>query len=197
MQNEQKGKLFIWKLNHEKLLLREILAVEPYRFKVGTKEKGASWTKIAESLENAGLKVNQRSVREKFHKMVKDFDKKEITEKRASGVDVEFGELEQCLTDIKERMEEVMSTRQEEDNKQKKERASAEEMRKQAAESLSQTKKRKSSSNVDSDEELDESSPTGKRKRKSSSSYIDVMKESIELKKKVRATEIRYMLACS
>ena len=50
-----------------------------------------------------GCKVTQRSVREKFDKLMKDFLKKESEEKNQSGVDVEYGELDQSLQDIKER----------------------------------------------------------------------------------------------
>ena len=39
------------------------------------------WTEIAERLAGCGLKVTQRSVREKFDKLMKDFLKKESEEK--------------------------------------------------------------------------------------------------------------------
>jgi hypothetical protein len=46
------------------------------------------------------MKVNQRSVREKFGRMIESFKKKEAVERRASGVDVEYSEKDQALLDI-------------------------------------------------------------------------------------------------
>ena len=63
--------LFIWKRLHEEYLVQEVLSIEPYQYKAGTKEKGAAWTLIADNLVARGLKVTQRSVREKFEKMLK------------------------------------------------------------------------------------------------------------------------------
>ena len=170
--------LFIWKIEHEKMLLTEVITSEPYQFKTGTKERGSAWTEIAERLAGCGLKVTQRSVREKFDKLMKDFLKKESEEKKQSGVDVEYGELDQSLQDIKERMAEFEELREGAEQKQKKEKAAAEEMRRQATEKLSETKKRKASLE---DPDVDDKSPPGKRKK--STSVVDVVKETIELKK--------------
>ena len=65
--------LFIWKRLHEEYLVQEVLSIEPYQYKTGTKEEGAAWTLIADNLVARGLKVTQRSVREKFEKMLKEF----------------------------------------------------------------------------------------------------------------------------
>ena len=170
--------LFIWKIEHEKMLLTEVITIEPYQFKAGTRERGSAWTEIAERLAGCGLKVTQRSVREKFDKLMKDFLKKESEEKKQSGVDVEYGELDQSLQDIKERMAEFEELREGEEQKQKKEKAAAEEMRRQATEKLSETKKRKASLE---DPDVDDRSPSGNRKK--STSMVDVVKETIELKK--------------
>ena len=75
MANERavsvRRELFIWKDSHEKALIQEVLAIEPYKFKSGTKEKGAAWTEIADNLSECGLRVNQRFVREKFEKIMR------------------------------------------------------------------------------------------------------------------------------
>ena len=88
----EKREMFVWKEVHEKALMTEVLTLEPHQFKHGTKERGAAWTAIAERLNemNMGFKVNQRSVREKFEKMMKDYEKKEREEKGASGVSVQY-----------------------------------------------------------------------------------------------------------
>ena len=170
--------LFIWKIEHEKMLLTEVITTEPYQFKAGTKERGSAWTEIAERLAFCGLKVTQRKVREKFDKLTKDFLKKESEEKKQSGVDVEYGELDQSLHDLKERMAEFEELREGEEQKRRKEKAAAEEMRRQATEKLSETKKRKASLE---DPVVDDKSSPGKRKK--STSMADVVKETIELKK--------------
>ena len=93
-------------------LLREVPTLEPYKYRFGSKERGSVWTTIAENLEGFDMKVNQRSVRERFNRMIDVFKKKEADEKRASGMDVEFTEKDQALLDIMERIEE-----REEENK--------------------------------------------------------------------------------
>lgn len=170
--------LFIWKTEHKKMLLTEVITSEPYQFKAGTKERGSTWTEIAERLAGCGLKVTQRSVREKFDRLMRDFLKKESEEKKQSGVEVEYGELDQTLQDIKERMAEFEELREGEEQKQKKEKAAAEEMRRQATEKLSETKKRKASLE---DTDADDNISPGKRRK--STSMVEVVQQTIELKK--------------
>ena len=184
-ESEPKPRLFIWKDNHEKLLVEEVLATEPYQFKIGSKERGAAWTQIAESLSASGLRVTQRSVREKFDRLLKGFNRKEAEEKRAS-VDVEYGELERGLLDIKERMAELEEQRENEDKKQKKDKASAEEMRKQATENLSETRKRRTSAG-ESDSDIGEPAASNGKRKCNNSSMIDVFRENIQLKKLEKA----------
>ena len=75
-------------------------------------------------------------------------------------------------------MAEFEELREGEEQKQKKEKAAAEEMRRQATEKLSETKLRKASLE---DPDVDDRSPSGNRKK--STSMVDVVKETIELKK--------------
>ena len=181
-ESEPKPRLFIWKDNHEKLLVEEVLATEPYQYKIGSKERGAAWTQLAERLSASGLRVTQRSVREKFDRLLKDFNRKKAEEKRPSGVDVEYGELERGLLDIKERMAELEEQRENEDQKQKKDKASAEEMRRQATENLSETKKRRTTAGESDSDNGEPAASNGKRKC-NNSSMVDVVRESIQLKK--------------
>ena len=74
--------------------------------KLGPK-KGSTWIEIAERLAGCGLKVTQRSVREKLDRLMKDFLKKESEEKKQSGVEVEYGELDQTLQDRMAEFEEL------------------------------------------------------------------------------------------
>ena len=49
-----KRELFIWKMKHEAMLVREVLVEEPHKYRPGSKERGISWTKIAEHLQESG-----------------------------------------------------------------------------------------------------------------------------------------------
>ena len=163
--------LFVWREHHEMCLLREVLTHEHYRFRFGSKERGAAWTAIACQLEDMGMKVNQRSVREKFTRMMTSFKKKEAQEKRASGVDVDFTEKDQALLDIMERMEECEEENEQERQKENYDKETAAEMRKRAVERLGETRKQ---TNVEGE---DGGTPEGKRKR--SGELVEVLKESV------------------
>ena len=54
-----------------------------------------------------GMKVTQRSVRERFDKLYSDFKEREREEKRASGIDVEYDDNHKSLTEIHERVLEL------------------------------------------------------------------------------------------
>lgn len=160
-------------------MLREVLSEEPYKHAVGSTARGAVWSAIAENLCQQGLKVTQRTVREKFDKLFKDFKEREKEERLASGVEVEYDEDYQALTEINDRIAEWVEIRQE---KEKKEKAVAEEMRRRATEKLSMTSRRRNvGKNADDSEEEQEVSPN-KRKR-SQTNLVDVMHESVAMKK--------------
>ncbi len=103
---------------------------EPYQFRQGSKKRGATWTKIAENLSEIGMKASQRSVREKFEKIVKEFKCKEAIEERASGIDAEYTERGRAMVDILERMSECEMQMESNKEKENREKETAEEMRK-------------------------------------------------------------------
>ena len=108
-------------------LLKEVTCVEPYAKKQS--DRGAAWRTIASNLngnKQEGFKVTERSCRDRFKKIMEEFENKEQVEKKASGIDAEYDELDQLCQDIKERMEEVSS------------------MRQMAMETVAETKRRKS-----------------------------------------------------
>ena len=171
-----KREVFTWKAIHEELLLQEVLLLEPFQYRQGSKERGATWTKIAENLSEMGMKASQRSVREKFEKILKDFKQKEAMEERASGIDVDYTERDRAMVDILERMSECEMTLESNKEKENKEKGTAEEMRKKAMESFGETRRRHSEEN----EEL----VTPERKRRRNSDVMEVLKGSLEMKKK-------------
>ncbi|KAK2558592.1 hypothetical protein P5673_018770 [Acropora cervicornis] len=96
MQQREKKKLFIWKRNHDILLLQEALHLEPYKF--SSSERGQIWTKIPDTLNacpETKFQVTQRSCRERFKKRMGDHDKKDKMEQKAVGIDAQYGEYEQ------------------------------------------------------------------------------------------------------
>ena len=79
----------VWSTNHDMLLCREILVVEPYRFKVGTRERGQAWDKVSCALnlvEGLRFVVDQRDVRERYAKLERNSKEKMVAEERASGI---------------------------------------------------------------------------------------------------------------
>ena len=82
------------------------------------------------------FKVTQSSARDKFSKIIGNFRKKEARDAKESGVDVEYDKIAKGLTDIKNRMDEVVLSLQNNSAKKKKkaqeEKSQADDMRKKA-----------------------------------------------------------------
>ena len=58
----------VWTKRHDALLCREILVIELYRLRTGTREKGQTWDKIFKKLnciEGIRFVVDQRCVQER------------------------------------------------------------------------------------------------------------------------------------
>lgn len=166
---------FRWKSTHDISLLTEIISVEPYRWKHGSRERGEAFRKVSENLKlipNSTFpdSLNQRGVRTRFFELLDSFKKQETKEGKASGIDAEFDEKTQLLTDIHSRMTDFENGFVEEiefkQQKKDKEKANAEEMRRKACEKLGETSKRN---------ELD----TPSRKRKATE-FVEYLKHKEE-----------------
>lgn len=165
-----KRELFIFKAQHDTALLKEVVLERPHQHALGSKERGSSWDKISKNLVNEGMKVTKRSVRKRFTKLYEDFLDKEKKEKGDSGVDVEYNENQQLLTDYHEL---ILDWEKEREEKVDDEKAVAEEMRRKATERLSVKKKRKVE---EADSDKDEA---GLSRRKSRRSLVEIMEQSI------------------
>ena len=102
----KKQKVFRWKRHHNILILKEVLSLEPHRFKKGSKERGQIWNQLASNLNgipDPGLNTTQRGVRTQYDKLIEDFVQKEREEKKATGIDADYDELDQPLKDSYER----------------------------------------------------------------------------------------------
>eukprot|EP00795_Rhopilema_esculentum_P003577 gene3577-biopygen31 len=95
-----------WTKQHDVLICREVLVVQPFQFRHGTHDRGQCWERIAKNLnlvEHPHFIVDQRLVRDRFTKLEKDFKRKKASEERASGISPEEpDELDQALEDITE-----------------------------------------------------------------------------------------------
>ena len=160
--------------------------LEPHQFRSGSKERGAVWTTIADNLKAFDMKVSQRSVRERFEKIMKEFKAKEV---RASGVDVEYTERDKLLTDVVEKMEEFEKAMEKVKGKEKKDREAAEEMGKRAVEQLGETRWRHALANDDVlDAEVLESDEgilvtPEKRRRRSNGDIMKILEQSLAAKR--------------
>ena len=70
----------LWTPQHDILLCREILLVEPYQHKPSTRERGQAWYTIAADLNcitEVNFSVTKRSVRDRFNLLVDKFKKQE------------------------------------------------------------------------------------------------------------------------
>ena len=92
-----------WTTEHDILLCREILVVEPYTAKPRTFLKGQLWDKISENLnklEEPKFVVVQRSVHDRFKLLREKFKKRMTAEKRAKGISPEMSELDAIMEEI-------------------------------------------------------------------------------------------------
>ena len=95
-----------WTYNHDVMLCREILVVEPFRFKHGSRERGNAWENVATNLNGSGnpkFNVDHRAVRDHFLKLERCFKRKLAEDERASGISPEHTELDDALEEIIEK----------------------------------------------------------------------------------------------
>ena len=72
---------FRWRGNHDIYLLTELISIEPYKWKQGSKERGEAFPKIAKNLvqiPNSGFpdSLSQRAVRTRFFELLDMFKNK-------------------------------------------------------------------------------------------------------------------------
>ena len=164
--------------------MRELLLVEPYLHKQGSKERGQAWkliTSILNSSSTVLFKVTEGSVHEMFTKMIEAFRKNENQEIEASGTKgKEYEEIYRSLTDIHQRMNEVKAmwdkNSEREQEKEEQERRKVEDIRKKATERLGETRKRQNESEDD-----DEDTTSKKGGRGHQAKALAVISDNIQL----------------
>ena len=141
-----------WTEQHDILLCREILHVQPWLHRHGSVERDQLWGEIAavlNSLKKSGFKVTSRSVRDRYGLLFKKNKAKWNEEEKSSGTKPDYTELDGALMDPIQRLDEADSERKRETNEKKSkienELAKAQEMLQTSLETFCQTKKRKES----------------------------------------------------
>ena len=121
---------FRWDEKKDKILLREVRQKEPYIERSGSKEAGQKWSEIAAAINShadfAMMPRDQRSVGERFTKLLNDFNTKMNKEEKAFAISPDdLSEVEQILEEIKEIITSNVSTACNSKDKSESERAKA------------------------------------------------------------------------
>ena len=183
----------VWNEHHDLAFVREILAVQPWRHRLGSSERGQSWDEIAAILnslpEPSFRQLTQRAVRDRYN-LISNKDKIS-KENRESGISPEPSELDDALAEAIQLFSEAEASR-EQNNQMKKAKAEqelekAQEIRRQSVETYAETKKRRKL------EEDDEDGPSSKRRRSSTSTseMIDFLRQKNEQEANLRREEMR------
>lgn len=177
-------------MQHNILLRREALLVEPYNHKQGTRERGNAWDLIVQELNgitDIHFNVTKRCVRDRYNLLLDNFKKNQKENEKASGIEVEETELDQLLFDLLEKTNEAKRNQEEESGNKKKaveaERKSAEEQRKRALETMTETRKR--------DEENEEPGTSKKQYRRTGSDTLTYSREKSQQEYELRDRELR------
>ena len=100
-----------WTSEHDIYLCREVILMEPFKYKPSTRERGLAWESIAQDLNaitgDITFNVNKRSVRDRYNLLVEHFKMKQREYAKASGIEVEETELDQLLLELTEKADEA------------------------------------------------------------------------------------------
>nr|XP_058964126.1 probable E3 ubiquitin-protein ligase bre1 [Pocillopora verrucosa] len=183
--------IMFWTYDHEAILCREVVNVNPYTTKKGSTQRSSMWEKIADTLNKCSVpkfRVDKRSVRDHVGILVYKHKKKLQAEEKATGITPdESTELENLLDTIIALEEsgeaELQETQGTSSKKLQYDRAKAEDVRLKAMEKLSDTKKRDSSA--------DESDDKPKRQRRSGGDAIEYLTERAKVSDQLKAEDLK------
>lgn len=186
-----------WTTEHDILLVREVLTVNPYKEQKGSRERAKLWEEIAINLnavQSPKFSVTLRSVRDRVNLvLIKNYKKKIADEEKASGIAVdEPSELDVALeeicekSDASDRDQQAMS--KERRDKVEKEQKEAEDMRAKALEKVGQTRKRVLADDDDTDS--DSNCKPQRRGRRTGGETIAYLQEKSEKEFQIRHEEL-------
>ena len=113
---------FRWTSDKDYTLVKEVRFLEPYLYKSGSKLAGQKWKEVADNLNCLQAfkdsPRDQRSVRERFQKIIDLFKAKIRKEEASSGISPEpLTETEQLAEEIVEIMDNRQNVEEDEDSK--------------------------------------------------------------------------------
>ena len=117
-----------WTKEHD-VLLKEVMAFELWKYKLGSSERGNCLDRIAESLnqlQEPFFNVSQKSIRDRLKILERDFKRKDRFERNASGISPEKSEIDVIMENYLERKEEQERESEKISDKTAKDKASAE-----------------------------------------------------------------------
>ena len=179
-----------WSEEHDLMLCRDVLVVEPYKYPKQSKERGELWGEIALNLNGISspkFSVSKRSVRDRLTLLLTRYKEKIRKEEKGSGIACDDEtEIEIALSEIIEKEQAADLERKENSNtltkKNENDKASAEETRIKAMERLGQTKKRNADASCNE--------VTKPKSRRSITEAVQILKEKFENEKEIRKEEM-------
>ena len=180
-----------WTFEHDVMLCREILVIEPFSFRFGSRERGQAWEKIAHNLNQSiypKFNVDQRAVRDHFLKLERVFKRKIAEEERASGISPESTELDMAMEEIVEKSKEAKEGLDRKNEKKNTavdaERETAENFRKRSMERRSETSKRENLARAKKRQKMNANSEAVEYLREKSAKESELKEKELELKEK-------------
>jgi len=104
MSNHSRQRM-AWTPEHDVLLCREVLLEEPYKYKHGSRDRGQTWERIAQSLNDVdtlNFCVDQRAVRDRFIKIERAFQRN-LAKKGRAEMNLNPTELDLLIEDAIEK----------------------------------------------------------------------------------------------
>ena len=183
-----------WTPEKDEALCKQIIIMEPFRFRPRTKESGNAWSQVADDLKqikSLNMNVDQRAFRERYKMLKSHFLQKMREEENGSGIaPPELTPVEAALEEIieKEKEFEKKHTTEDSDKKEKveKDRKTAEEMRQESLETFAETKKRKASNG----EEEETEGAKFKKNRRSGTDTLAYLKDKSDQELVVKKKEL-------
>lgn len=176
-----------WSDEHDTLLCREILAVDPFEKKKGTTQRGEKWKTVADNLmaiAQPKFKVESRSVRDRYRLLCQKVKRKLEEEKKASGIETDMKEWETAIENLMEKEEEADSANAADSERKieakQDDRQTAEGIRKRAMERLQKGTKN----------DNDENDERPKKRRSNGNDTLMYLREKNESLEKFKIQEI-------
>lgn len=174
----------VWNQEKEVLLCREVLLVEPHRFKEKTRERSQCWQSICNNLlKLPGFNaLTTRGVREKTTNLIERFRRIERDDIASTGTSREIDELDVLLEEIIAKVEEFKNSYDDSNKKKDKDKVLGEEVRQMALETYSETRKRSKENN--------DGNTTSSKRRSSGDSTITYLVQKMQGDQQLREKEL-------